>query len=557
MSHKNNPSSLAVTIVQMNPVVGSISDNFEIIKRHYLNAAEGGSDLVVFSELVVTGYPPEDLVLMPEFQLQAQAATEALIALTEYHRTAIIFGNIHCEENRIYNAAIAATSGKILRITKKHHLPNYGIFDEKRLFEPGDFSDPIQVHGWNLGMVICEDMWEDGPVAHHGSQEADIVIAINASPFEQGKFERRLELAKQHADRHHLTFIYVNQMGGQDGIVFDGGSFMISPHGTVTDVLPFYEETTQTVLIHRSPHAWTSISQEPKDNGTEWMYQAMMVGLRDYIEKNHFPGVIIGLSGGIDSCLSAAIAVDALGSEKVRTIMLPSPYTSTESIEDAKACAEQLGISYEEISIEPLMEVANLSLLAALNENHPGTVEENLQSRIRGMLLMAISNATGNILLTTGNKSEMAVGYATLYGDMCGGFNVLKDLYKTQLYEVAAWRNQHLPPMAKGPKKVVIPVPVLTKAPTAELRENQRDQDSLPPYEILDKILYGLIEERKSPSMLISEGYEKKTIEQVIKLLYGAEYKRRQSPPGVKLTPMQFGLDRRYPMTNQLIKELC
>lgn len=545
-------------ISQMNPTVGAISDNYSMIKSIYQTACEKNADILILSELAVCGYPPEDLILMPEFQLQAMQATKELVKATENMTCAILFGNLHkSDEGKLTNAAILAADGNVLGITHKHHLPNYGIFDEKRLFSQGPLPKPITYKGWKLGVIVCEDMWDKGPVETLGP-EVDALISVNASPFEQGKWSRRKKLAKNYAAQYEIPLLYVNQVGGQDGIVFDGGSFVMASDASIAHHSPFFTVDNSIVTITKDAQI-TSITHkaEQEENPHSLTYQAMMVGLRDYVEKNHFPGVLIGLSGGIDSALSAAVAVDALGKGRVRCVMLPSPYTSGESLEDAKACAAQLGVTLESLPIQPLMDVTDMTLSGVLAANHPGIVEENIQSRIRGLLLMAMSNATGEMLLTTGNKSEMAVGYATLYGDMCGGFNVLKDLYKTQVFELSAWRNQNVPPQGQGPDTVVIPVPMLTKAPSAELSEGQKDEDTLPPYETLDAILHGLIEERKSPATLLKAGFDKKTIEQVIKLLYGAEYKRRQSPPGVKLTPMQFGLDRRYPMTNRFIKELC
>ncbi|PZQ43742.1 MAG: NAD+ synthase [Micavibrio aeruginosavorus] len=429
------------------------------------------------------------------------------------------------EGGKTYNAAILADQGKILGITFKNNLPNYGVFDEKRIFSSGPLPEPITFKGHKLGIVICEDIWFEPACAHLKQQKAEIILSPNGSPYSTKKRAMRDDVIRARVKETGLPLLYVNQVGGQDDLVYDGGSMAYDASGQKIFQAPYNQSYIGAV---------EGIPEEPSDDAA--IYDCLKLALKDYIQKNNFPGIIIGMSGGIDSALSAAIAVDALGADKVRCVMLPSPFTSKDSFEDAEACCKKLGCFYEVISIEPAMKAFENSI-----PNLSGLAHENMQSRARGIVLMSLSNQTGWMVLTTGNKSEMATGYATLYGDMCGGFNVLKDIYKMKVYELSKWRNA---------QSLVIPERIITKAPTAELRDNQTDQDSLPPYEILDAILEGLIEQDLGIDDLVKKGFKRDTVQKVNRLLDIAEYKRRQSAPGPKITPRAFGRDRRWPITN-------
>jgi NAD+ synthase len=555
--------TLNLALAQVNVTVGALESNTQKIKEYYESAAKKGADLVVFPELTVIGYPPEDLVLRTGFQRHAMKAIEELAATTKGKPCGMIVGGIAGHQHGLFNAAYLLADGKIQDVTRKYSLPNYGVFDEKRVFAPGPVPRPLEYNGVKLGILICEDMWDTKLAIALAKQGAEMLIAINASPFEHNKQELRYKLVTRNVMQTSLPLIYVNQVGGQDELVFEGNSFVINPDDSLACVMPAWEEALTFTRFEKSkakmwvcthvdekPVKALSPGSQPLADTPSTIYCALVMGLHDYIEKNGFPGIIIGMSGGIDSALSAAIAVDALGASRVRTVMMPSPYTSRESITDAEECAKLLGVQCESILISPMMDAFALSLQPFLKEKKPDITEENLQSRIRGNLLMALSNASGYMVLTTGNKSEMAVGYATLYGDMCGGFSVLKDIYKSEVYKLSRWRNEHCPARAKGKKGRVIPENILEKAPTAELRENQKDTDSLPPYDILDDILHRMIEEGKSSEEIIAGGHGDHTVRKIANLILKAEYKRRQSPPGVKVTGLSFGRDRRYPITN-------
>ena len=546
-------NSLTVTLAQCNFTVGDIAGNTAIILEHYHSASQKKSDLIVFSELAITGYPPEDLVLRPGFQRTAMAALDTLAHATRGNPTAMLVGGIILEDEHLYNAAFLIRKGVVESIFYKSVLPNYGVFDEKRIFSSKPTAKPIMIKRCALGIVICEDIWHDEAAASLAAQGAKLLIIINASPFEKGKHERRIALLKNHAEHHGYPFIYVNQVGGQDELVFDGGSFVMARTGEVTTQLPWWETSAATVTFQETDGGLvpevTSKAQVLSEHGS--IYLALMTGLRDYITKNNFPGVVLGLSGGVDSALTAAIAVDALGKDKVHCVMLPSRYTSEESLADANQCAANLGVALDTISIEALFESSLKTLSPVFKGTTPDVTEENLQSRIRGLLLMAISNKLGKMVLTTGNKSEMAVGYATIYGDMCGGFNVLKDVYKSEVWAVARWRNRHFPSHALGKTGAIIPDSIITRPPTAELREGQRDQDNLPTYEFLDDILYKLIELQLPIEAIVQAGYNKDTVEKIVRLLAISEYKRRQAAPGVKISTLSFGRERRYPITSK------
>lgn len=514
---------LKIAIAQINPTLGNISHNLGLVRDALKRCT--GADIVVLPELVICGYPPEDLAIKKSFVKQCMDAAKAFV--TECKDTpAFILTTPWEDKGYTYNAALFVEGGKIKNVIYKNNLPNYGVFDEKRIFANGPLPEPVEFKGHKIGIIICEDIWFEPACMHAKKMGAEIILSPNGSPYHEKKRAMRLDVVSARVKETGLPLVYVNQLGGQDDLVYDGGSFAMDANGKVIFEAPHCEEFIGLIDD-------TKANIPSKDSE---IYDVLKLSLKDYIRKNKFPGVIIGMSGGIDSGLSAAIACDALGPDKVRCVMLPSPFTSKESFEDAKACCKALGCSYEEISIEPAMKAFEQTI-----PNPSGLAHENMQSRARGVILMSLSNQSGWMVLTTGNKSEMATGYATLYGDMCGGYNVLKDVYKTRVYELSRYRDT----LSK-----VIPERIITKAPTAELRANQKDQDSLPPYDVLDAILDGLIERDLGVSDLIAEGFDSDMARHVWKLLDLSEYKRRQSAPGPKITTRAFGRDRRYPITN-------
>jgi NAD+ synthase len=531
--------------------VGDVDGNLALVRATRDRAASLGADLVVFSELVLVGYPPEDLVLRPAL---VQAAAHALAELQADSRSGgpgIVVGLPWKSDAGLHNGVALVADGRAA-LRFKHELPNYGVFDEKRVFVAGPLPDPVEFRGVTLGLPVCEDIWFERVPAHLASRRAQILIVPNGSPFEVEKFHQRLELSRHRVNETGAPLIYVNQVGGQDELVFDGGSFVMNADGSIAHRLPFW---TDTLTLARWTRDGSRLTCDPgpcqaDEPRLASIYSAMTLGLRDYVRKNGFPGVVLGLSGGIDSALTAVVAVDALGPQRVRGVRLPSRFTSDASMIDAGASACALGITLDTIPIaEPVAGIEATLQDVFANRPHDVT-EENVQARIRGVLLMALSNKFGDLLVTTGNKSEMSVGYATLYGDMCGGYSVLKDIYKTEVYALSRWRNEHVPAGGLGPVGRVIPESSLTKAPTAELRPNQTDQDSLPPYEVLDAILNALVEEERSVDDIVAAGFSRDVVTRVQRLLFTAEYKRRQAPPGVKITRRSFGRDRRYPLTN-------
>jgi len=542
--------TLRIALAQINQITGDIDGNINAMldARHRVRDA----DLVVFPELSLIGYPPEDLVLKPAFQQAAKAGLERLAAATDEGGPAMLVGTCWVEDGKLYNAAALLENGRIAAITRKHTLPNYGVFDEKRVFASAPLPGPVPFKGVRLGIPICEDIWSADVCECLAETGAEIIVSPNGSPFELGKDDKRLQTTVARVTETGLPFIYLNRMGGQDELVFDGGSFILNADCSLAARLPEWQEHLMVTDWVRTDTGWQCLKNEivrPCED-LENVYRAMILGLKDYVTRNRFPGVVIGMSGGIDSALSAAVAVDALGPENVWCVMMPSRFTSQESLDDAADCARRLGVRLDTVPIEPAVEAFD-GMLAPLFEGRGRDItEENIQSRIRGVTLMALSNKFGHMVLTTGNKSEMSTGYATLYGDMCGGYSVLKDVYKTMVFDLCRWRNANLPIEALGPEGEVIPERIITKPPTAELRENQRDEDSLPPYPVLDAILTGLVEEELSVDAIAARGYDPATVARVERLLYVAEYKRRQAPPGVKITPRNFGRDRRYPITN-------
>jgi len=542
---------LTVALAQINPIVGDISANLAKM-RHARTACGPDCDLVVCSELALIGYPPEDLVLRPAVIAAVERAIAELAADTT-SGPAILATAPWADAGAVYNAALLLDGGRIVAVRYKHELPNYGVFDEKRVFAAGPLPDPIEFRGVRLGVMICEDMWFPTVARHLAARNADILIVPNGSPFERNKLDQRTALATTRVRETGRPLIYVNQVGGQDELVFDGGSFAIGADERVAARLPAWTEATSVTCWTHGPAGWicTKGEQTPAVAEPENTYQALMLGLRDYVTKNRFPGVLLGLSGGIDSALTAAVAVDALGAARVRGVRLPSKFTSEESQNDAALSAERLGIQLDTIPIADSVAELERTLAPIFAGRQRDITEENLQARVRGVLLMAVSNKLGSMLLTTGNKSEMSVGYATLYGDMCGGYSVLKDVYKTDVYALARWRNTAVPAGAQGPAGEIIPANVLVKAPTAELKPDQKDQDTLPEYADLDAMLNGLVEEERSVEEIAARGFSREAVSRIQNMLFVAEYKRRQAPPGVKTSSRSFGRDRRYPITNR------
>jgi len=544
--------TLTIAFVQLNPTVGDVAGNTALVRRMRDEAAAQGADLVVFSELVLVGYPPEDLVLRPALVEAAAAALRDLERESTAPGAPGLVVTLPWRANGGLHNAVALVAEGHTELRFKHELPNYGVFDEKRVFEPGPLPEPVVFRNARIGLPVCEDIWLDHVTTHLDKLGVQLMLVPNGSPFEVDKCEHRLELARARVSETSVPLAYVNQVGGQDELVFDGGSFVMNADGSLACVMPFWRESltlTRWTLDGKCFRCESNAEWSPPPR-LDAIYNAMMLGLRDYVRKNRFPGIVIGMSGGIDSALTAAVAVDALGAAHVRGVRLPSRFTSRPSLEDAEESARLLGMHLDTLQIEVPV-AATESVLGPLFDGRPRDVtEENLQARIRGVLLMALSNKFGELLVTTGNKSEMSVGYATLYGDMCGGYSVLKDIYKTEVYALARWRNEQVADGACGPRGRVIPESSITKAPTAELRPNQTDQDSLPPYEVLDAILHGLIEEELSVGQIVARGFAGETVTRVQRLLYSAEYKRRQAPPGVKITRKSFGRDRRYPLTN-------
>ena len=540
-----------VGMIQLNPVVGDIDGNVERIRE--ARAAAVGCDLVICGELALAGYPPEDLVLKRAFQDCIETSVGRLARITADGGPAMLVGAPWRAHGRLHNAAVLLEDGRIAAARFKHDLPNYGVFDEKRVFSAGPLPEIMHFRGVPIGVMICEDMWTPVVARHLADQGAELLMVLNGSPFEVAKTSVRYDLACARANEVGAPVIYVNLVGGQDELVFDGASFAFVPGKGVCARAPAWEVGVTSIAWQRDADAgWRcrAAPLAPELNGLESIYTAMVVGLRDYVGKNRFPGVVMGLSGGIDSALTAAVAADALGSKKVHCVMMPSPFTSRNSLEDAAEVAERLGIRLDRIGIAPAMRAFEEMLAPIFAGRARDVTEENVQARARGLILMAISNKFGHLLVTTGNKSEMSVGYATLYGDMCGGFSVLKDIYKTTVFALARWRNQAHRPDFLGPAGRVIPERVITKAPTAELRANQTDQDTLPPYELLDAILAAFIEEEASIEELVVRGFDEAVVRRVWWMIDRAEYKRRQAPPGVKITRRAFGRDRRYPITN-------
>ena len=539
-------------LAQINNIVGDIDGNLKRAIDILDQAEELNSDLVVFSELFLSGYPPEDLVLKKSFVEECRNALDTLINYSKTKKVGLIVGLPIYEKNNLFNAAAIVDEGKLIGFSKKINLPNYSVFDEKRVFHQNDIPKVFEFRGIKLGVPICEDIWQDNVCLELKNQGCELIVSPNGSPFDKYKINQRKTIIEDRVSEIGLPFVYINQVGGQDELVFDGSSLIMNGDKEIIYEAPPWQEHNAVIEFNEKEKKFNNLSfDEFKFSDLENIYMATVIGLRDYVSKNNFPGVILGLAGGIDSAFCAAVAVDALGKDKVEAYMLPSNYTSENSTIDAEDCANRLEINLETIPISDTF----LSLEESLKTSFKGLpndiTEENLQSRIRGTILMAISNKKGKMLITTGNKSEVSVGYSTLYGDMNGGFNPIKDIYKTELYALANWRNINLPNNILLDKKDVIPASIISKEPTAELRDNQKDSDSLPPYDELDQILEGLVEYELSTSELEKKGFSREEIKKVENLLYVSEYKRRQSAPGVKISLRNFGRDRRYPITNK------
>ncbi len=546
-------NSLKIALAQLNPTLGDVSANENKARAARAEAARLGADLVMFPELFLAGYPPEDLVLKPAFQDACRRSCEALARETDDGGPAVLIGLPWAEAGDLFNAYALLDRGVIAAVRFKVDLPNYGVFDEKRVFIPGPLPGPVAVRGVRIGIPICEDIWKEEVVECLSETGAELLLVPNGSPYWRGKTDERFSIAAARVTESRLPLVYLNQVGGQDELVFDGASFILNANAELACQLPAFAETVALTEWERVDGEWRCCKAPVTtvEEGEQADYAACVLGLRDYVEKNRFPGVVLGLSGGIDSALCAAMAVDALGSERVHCVMLPYRYTSNESLSDAAACAEALKVRYDIVPIASAVEGIEAALAPIFQGRTRDITEENIQSRARGTILMSISNKFGPMVVTTGNKSEMSVGYATLYGDMNGGFNPIKDLYKMEVFRLCALRNRWTPAGALGPDGVVIPSNIISKAPSAELRENQKDQDSLPPYEVLDAILEDLVERELRVSDIVAKGFDLETVCKVERLLLIAEYKRRQSAPGVKVTRRSFGRDRRYPIVNR------
>jgi NAD+ synthase (glutamine-hydrolysing) len=537
-----------IALGQLNVTVGDLAGNVEAMATWAREASGQGADLVCFPELAVPGYPPEDLVFRRGFVDDNLEAVEELARRTA-DGCPVLVGFVDRTQRGLHNAAALLRSGRVEARYHKHKLPNYGVFDEQRYFVPGDEGCVLRVAGSDLGISVCEDAWKPGPPFDGYAGKVQVIPNINASPYHRGKSQDRLEICAARARETGAWIVYLNLVGGQDELVFDGGSIVVSPQGRLAWHAAVFEEDMLVVDIpetggQEGKAILPDPTREPWPRDVEEVYRALVLGLGDYVRKNGFDEVVVGLSGGIDSTLTAVLATDALGPDGVRVLAMPSPYSSEESVEDAREASLRLKIRLDEIPIEDMFQ-AYLNALAPLFEGtESGVAEENLQARIRGNLLMALSNKFGSLVLATGNKSEMAVGYSTLYGDLAGGFAPLKDVPKTLVYELARWRNEQSEPAP-------IPDRVLQKPPSAELRPNQKDTDSLPPYEELDPIIEDYVEEDRSPEEIIEGGADPDLVWRVIDMIDRAEYKRRQAPPGVKITPKAFGRDRRLPITNR------
>ncbi|MFM7718269.1 MAG: NAD+ synthase [Actinomycetota bacterium] len=536
---------LRIALCQANTTVGDLDGNVERIAAMARRATELGADLAVFPELAVTGYPPEDLILRPGFIADAGRAVSDLAARTADGCVVVVGAPDPAPEGGVHNAALVLEGGAVVKRYAKANLTNYGVFDERRTFVAGFRGARAEVRGRRIGLSVCEDAWQDGaPFDAYARERPPVIVNLNASPFHRGKTDERIRVCADRARQTGAWIVYVNAVGGQDELVFDGGSLVVDPAGEVRHRAARFEEDLLVVEIADDGTSTAEDERAAWPDEVEAVYRALVLGLGDYVRKNGFRGVILGLSGGIDSALVAALATDALGPDAVRALAMPSPYSSPESLEDAAEVARRLGIRLDVAPITPALDAYRATLGELFGAPLAGLAEENLQARIRGNLLMAVSNAEGPLVLATGNKSEMAVGYSTLYGDLAGGFAPIKDVPKTLVYDLVRWRNARVgePP---------IPDRVIAKAPSAELRPGQKDTDALPPYDELDPVLAAYVEEDRSPEEIAAAGVDRALVDRVVAMVDRAEYKRRQAPPGVKITPKAFGRDRRLPITNR------
>ncbi|MBT5481458.1 MAG: NAD+ synthase [Alphaproteobacteria bacterium] len=550
-TQKFGSSSMSVALAQLNPHLGDVSANCQKLLQMRERAAAKGADIILTPEMFLAGYPADDLVLRADFMDRIEAAISRLAKATADGGPAIIVGAPCRDKDVLYNSAFILDGGKIVARRDKVNLPNYGVFDDKRHFTPGQLQGPVLLRGMRLGIAVCEDIWFPDLCEMLGETGAEIILSLNASPFENAKTDMRMMHAVSRMTETGLPFVYVNMVGGQDELVFDGSSFALNLGGKIASQMPSFSEGLSILEVRSQSgtcHLTGQISRPAAAEEDVW--RALTLGVRDYVEKNGFPGVILGLSGGVDSAIVAVLAVDALGPERVRVVMMPSDYTADISLADAEELADNLGLTLETIALRAGMDAFDSMLEASLEGTEMDVTEENIQSRLRGMILMALSNKFGNMVLATGNKSEYAAGYSTLYGDMCGGFAPIKDVWKTEIFKLCEWRNTALPRGVLGPDGEVIPRRIITRPPSAELRPDQQDTDSLPPYDILDAILIALTEEMADTDTIVSRGYERETVERVSAMLFRTEYKRFQAAPGPKVTPRAFGRDRRLPLTS-------
>ena len=544
-------NKLKIALAQLSPLVGDVEKNVSKLIE-IRSKLDNDIDILVAPELYISGYPIDDLVLREDFLKSVSVGIENLVSISKDNKSSIIFGAPRKFHNSIRNSVFVIENGKILTVKDKYELPNTGVFDEQRIFSQGELQDCINIKHVNIGLPICEDIWEKRVLKNLSSKGAEIIISINASPYTIVKKKERDSVAAQRVKETNLPIIYLNRTGGQDELIFDGSSFGLNNDGNKFFSSLEFEEQVSIVEFTKENKKWIGKGKiEGKLSKEESLYKALVIGLRDYVNNNNFNGVLLGLSGGVDSALVAAIATDAFGSNSVQAIMLPSPFTGEESLNDAKKVASLLNINYSNLKINDAMKIIEKILGEFKDKNYKkGITEENIQSRLRGLLLMALSNRYGYMVLATGNKSEYAVGYSTLYGDMCGGYAPIKDVWKTDVFKLCEWRNKNFSNLFKGPNGQVIPNNILKKPPTAELRNDQKDTDSLPEYEILDEILKDLVEQEISVEKIILKGFDRDVVEKTAKLLAKSEYKRFQSAPGPKVTPKAFGRDRRFPLTS-------
>ena len=541
-----------LTLAQLNPTVGALAANAEKAYQAWLEGKAAGADMVALPEMFLTGYQTQDLVLKPAFVHDAMAQMAAL-AQRIVDGPALGIGGPYWDESGHYNAYWVIEEGAVRARMLKHHLPHDDVFDEMRLFDSGPISGPYRIGPLRIGTPVCEDAWHPDVAETLEETGAEILLIPNGSPYRRGKLDLRMNVIVSRVVETGLPVVYLNALGGQDDQLFDGSSFVLNPHGQMAAHFAPWEEIVDHIDFERGAEGWRALPgrMDPQPDDWEQDYRAMVMGLHDYLAKSGFSKVVLGLSGGIDSALVATIAADALGPENVHCVMLPSEYTSQSSLDDAADIAGRLGTRLDTVSIEESRHAVEGALAHLMAGTKPDVTEENIQSRLRGVMLMAISNKFGSMLLTTGNKSEVAVGYCTIYGDMAGGYNPLKDLYKTRVFETCRWRNVNHRPWMKAPAGEVIPVSIIDKPPSAELRPDQKDQDSLPPYEVLDAILERLVEEDQSVGEIVAAGFDRATVKRIEHLLYISEWKRFQSAPGPRLTTRAFWLDRRYPMVNR------